>query len=170
MTQKEHTVNQPANKQTLQNHGQVSNDFLAKNEWCFTFDDLTCNADFDDTTPVPEKDYKWYQFQDKQSDKSPIEEQEEIEATKQLLQLGIIVNDNGKLRINDGTPYKTPVSQPIQQNINYAPKFINNSQKLSLDQLLTAPTHINKAPNNLFIGRNEKCPCGSGKKFKKCCG
>ena len=20
------------------------------------------------------------------------------------------------------------------------------------------------------IGRNEKCPCGSGKKYKKCCG
>lgn len=24
-----------------------------------------------------------------------------------------------------------------------------------------------KAPK---IGRNEKCPCGSGKKYKKCCG
>ena len=20
------------------------------------------------------------------------------------------------------------------------------------------------------VGRNEKCPCGSGKKYKKCCG
>ena len=26
-------------------------------------------------------------------------------------------------------------------------------------------------PNARFkVGRNEECPCGSGKKFKKCCG
>lgn len=24
--------------------------------------------------------------------------------------------------------------------------------------------------NNLKAGRNDTCPCGSGKKFKKCCG
>jgi hypothetical protein len=31
---------------------------------------------------------------------------------------------------------------------------------------MSAPTH------NLFkgVGRNDRCPCGSGKKFKKCCG
>jgi uncharacterized protein YchJ len=23
---------------------------------------------------------------------------------------------------------------------------------------------------NIKVGRNEPCPCGSGKKFKKCCG
>ena len=23
--------------------------------------------------------------------------------------------------------------------------------------------------SNVKIGRNEKCPCGSGKKYKKCC-
>ena len=28
---------------------------------------------------------------------------------------------------------------------------------------ITQPTHIKK------IGRNEKCPCDSGKKYKKCC-
>ena len=27
------------------------------------------------------------------------------------------------------------------------------------------PIHTDKAP-----GRNDPCPCGSGKKFKKCCG
>lgn len=25
-------------------------------------------------------------------------------------------------------------------------------------------------PKEEKIGRNEKCPCGSGKKYKKCCG
>ena len=30
----------------------------------------------------------------------------------------------------------------------------------------------NNVSNNNFkkVGRNEKCPCGSGKKYKKCCG
>jgi len=26
------------------------------------------------------------------------------------------------------------------------------------------------APDEKNVGRNEPCPCGSGKKFKKCCG
>jgi len=29
------------------------------------------------------------------------------------------------------------------------------------------PTFIRETPR---VGRNEPCPCGSGKKFKKCCG
>ncbi|MFH1392925.1 MAG: SEC-C metal-binding domain-containing protein, partial [Patescibacteria group bacterium] len=44
--------------------------------------------------------------------------------------------------------------QPQQQNANF------NAN----------PTPIIKAPNSLNIGRNDPCPCGSGKKFKKCCG
>ncbi len=27
------------------------------------------------------------------------------------------------------------------------------------------PVHVDKVP-----GRNDPCPCGSGKKYKKCCG
>jgi len=36
-----------------------------------------------------------------------------------------------------------------------------------LEKLLNPPTPI-KAGNK--IGRNDPCPCGSGKKYKKCCG
>ena len=32
----------------------------------------------------------------------------------------------------------------------------------------TAATEPYRAPPK--VGRNEPCPCGSGKKFKKCCG
>ena len=28
----------------------------------------------------------------------------------------------------------------------------------------------NKVSKKIKIGRNEPCPCGSGKKYKKCCG
>lgn len=30
------------------------------------------------------------------------------------------------------------------------------------------PTQVETSPKN--IGRNDPCPCGSGKKYKKCCG
>ena len=33
---------------------------------------------------------------------------------------------------------------------------------------LTEPREPYRAPAK--IGRNEPCPCGSGKKYKKCCG
>jgi SWIM/SEC-C metal-binding protein len=37
---------------------------------------------------------------------------------------------------------------------------LNNGAKLSMSTTRSEPS----------IGRNEPCPCGSGKKFKKCCG
>jgi uncharacterized protein len=30
--------------------------------------------------------------------------------------------------------------------------------------------HLHFARTNTKVGRNDPCPCGSGKKFKKCCG
>jgi SWIM/SEC-C metal-binding protein len=36
-----------------------------------------------------------------------------------------------------------------------------------LDQLLNPIAPAKAAPK---VGRNEPCPCGSGKKYKKCCG
>ncbi|MES9980019.1 MAG: YchJ family metal-binding protein, partial [Candidatus Thiodiazotropha sp. 6PLUC5] len=34
-------------------------------------------------------------------------------------------------------------------------------------ELVSPKTEVRKQPK---VGRNEPCPCGSGKKFKKCCG
>jgi preprotein translocase subunit SecA len=43
---------------------------------------------------------------------------------------------------------------------------------LSADQTSTAPKRERKAPVKAGpkVGRNDPCPCGSGKKYKKCCG
>ena len=35
---------------------------------------------------------------------------------------------------------------------------------------LKGPPKTRKRETSLKIGRNEKCPCESGKKWKKCCG
>ena len=53
----------------------------------------------------------------------------------------------------------------IKQNINREnkPKGMTNDGKESLKQ---SP----KVNNNKKVGRNDPCPCGSGKKYKQCCG
>lgn len=38
------------------------------------------------------------------------------------------------------------------------------------DEYLAPPTSITIRQDAPHVGRNEPCPCGSGKKFKKCCG
>ena len=35
------------------------------------------------------------------------------------------------------------------------------------DKIMRTPIHANS--NKGHVGRNDPCPCGSGKKFKKCC-
>lgn len=38
-----------------------------------------------------------------------------------------------------------------------------------LVEMATPPTDRQMARQPPKVGRNEPCPCGSGKKFKKCC-
>ena len=54
--------------------------------------------------------------------------------------------------------------------------FKNNSQDKYFDQLMNKNPGFMSQPkgtptvNEPKIGRNDPCPCGSGKKYKKCCG
>jgi uncharacterized protein YecA (UPF0149 family) len=45
---------------------------------------------------------------------------------------------------------------------------------LPVDELPVLGTALRQLPSKVRagrkVGRNERCPCGSGKKFKKCCG
>lgn len=40
----------------------------------------------------------------------------------------------------------------------------------TIDFVNNPPKNAVKAQSQLRIGRNDSCPCGSGKKYKKCCG
>jgi uncharacterized protein YecA (UPF0149 family) len=57
-----------------------------------------------------------------------------------------------------------PPGSPQSSNIT-----VNNviEQTLIIEQRSTAPV---KRPGARKVGRNETCPCGSGTKYKKCCG
>lgn len=37
------------------------------------------------------------------------------------------------------------------------------------DRLLSETPPVEPIQNSGAVGRNEPCPCGSGKKYKKCC-
>ncbi len=39
----------------------------------------------------------------------------------------------------------------------------------SLKEMTVNPTPVQMARKPPKVGRNEPCPCGSGRKFKKCC-
>jgi len=43
------------------------------------------------------------------------------------------------------------------------------AQVIAQDQQARSRT-VAPSPPKKKVGRNEKCPCGSGKKYKKCCG
>jgi len=39
----------------------------------------------------------------------------------------------------------------------------------TLERLLELEESKSDAQSNSKVGRNDPCPCGSGKKYKKCC-
>jgi preprotein translocase subunit SecA len=67
-------------------------------------------------------------------------------------------------------------SQKVQQNLQY--KGAEESEQFGAAKLPTGQAGeqksvVKQAPivnKNKNIGRNDPCPCGSGKKYKKCCG
>ena len=55
------------------------------------------------------------------------------------------------------------------------PATFDPSEKNDFEQLMNEPVFMTKSKgtpvvNEPKIGRNDPCPCGSGKKYKKCCG
>ena len=52
----------------------------------------------------------------------------------------------------------------IKQNLERKETVKNKIANDGKDSIKQAPKQVNK------IGRNEPCPCGSGKKYKNCCG
>lgn len=54
----------------------------------------------------------------------------------------------------------------------HCPKEIRQTERQHLQPLPETPYEMSGVPREkkVKIGRNEPCPCGSGKKYKKCCG
>ena len=72
--------------------------------------------------------------------------------------------------------------------VEFIARFIDNGVHLALHEISnferrdgkwfyvdgvfpeTEPAKVNVQPSSIKAGRNDPCPCGSGKKYKKCCG
>ena len=72
-------------------------------------------------------------------------------------------------------PYKDPISIELRETLivraaagaTQIYRYFKTQRLLDHDPLCNMPTFRRKTPK---IGRNDPCPCGSGKKFKQCCG
>ena len=54
-----------------------------------------------------------------------------------------------------------------------APEWLSDLSRSDGQRLASTVTYSGETPyvrEEKKVGRNEPCPCGSGKKFKKCCG
>ena len=72
---------------------------------------------------------------------------------------------------------KSPRRKQFPPGIDSSPDGILSDADSRRDQLLpdtaASPDRLSRdadSPLGRRVGRNEPCPCGSGKKFKKCCG
>jgi uncharacterized protein YecA (UPF0149 family) len=54
----------------------------------------------------------------------------------------------------------------LERGIDYS----NDSDNEEKGKFYKKELHRSSAARTAKVGRNEPCPCGSGKKYKKCCG
>jgi uncharacterized protein len=72
-------------------------------------------------------------------------------------------------------PYKDPISAELRETLiagavagtTQIYRYFKAQRLLDNDPLGNMPDFLRTMPK---IGRNDPCPCGSGKKFKQCCG
>ncbi|MDP3178078.1 MAG: YchJ family protein [Spirochaetaceae bacterium] len=87
------------------------------------------------------------------------------------LGLRIVKTDKGAASDKEGTVefIATYVMDGLRENHHEISSFVRGSdgEWLFSEGEVIPETVVREGPK---VGRNESCPCGSGKKFKKCCG
>lgn len=88
---------------------------------------------------------------------------------KEFVKLYIALHNNTRNPYNNGfTPseFLQMTGNHIESNYLREPTFVN----VLSNNILEGPRISVQPIRSQKIGRNEPCPCGSGKKYKKCCG
>lgn len=89
--------------------------------------------------------------------------------------LGEDIEELFRLSLIQGTPLEEldlsvediPDKATRLEIVRAIPEILQSMNDLRQDELARPPEPVRRAPTP---GRNDPCPCGSGKKFKKCCG
>ncbi|MGG0643176.1 SEC-C metal-binding domain-containing protein [Sporosarcina gallistercoris] len=83
----------------------------------------------------------------------------------------------GRLMAQAGPLPEEQVKQivPVAINVANAVRLIENrghtpQEMFGLERSEVKPLTVQPAASEVKVGRNDPCPCGSGKKYKKCCG
>lgn len=77
---------------------------------------------------------------------------------------------NGVFNMLEYYDIKFNSEKQIERFMKVYTKFINNSRTWFNRGNTPQELSGNVAKKDVKVGRNEPCPCGSGKKYKKCCG
>ena len=78
-------------------------------------------------------------------------------------------------RLTSVMPHEMIQTQP-GKDVNFLHEILETYASKSPSEIMTNQGEDSSRPKTPFvktekeIGRNEPCPCGSGKKYKKCCG
>lgn len=93
------------------------------------------------------------------------------EQADEIRWVGLTVNEVEKGQSQDDDGY---VTFSAQYQMNGQSHYINEKShfvRVNGDWLyVNGETKFTSTASSQKIGRNEPCPCGSGKKYKKCCG
>ena len=73
---------------------------------------------------------------------------------------------NSRFQVREQEPIKKPVFTPVKHKDVFAEKEEEKKPE-KREKPFVQKTVVN---NTIKIGRNDPCPCGSGKKYKNCCG
>lgn len=57
----------------------------------------------------------------------------------------------------------------VRGSLEKVPKLIDGQMRAELETVRLERAKALTPAKKLNVGRNEACPCGSGKKFKRCC-
>ncbi|QKY71699.1 nucleic acid-binding protein [Lentibacillus sp. CBA3610] len=91
---------------------------------------------------------------------------------QEVMQLVMDLSNNVRLWENNGfTPHElhSRTEQPMLKPLPDEPYHMMDKSGMTR-KTTTATNQDGKTVVNKKIGRNDPCPCGSGKKYKKCCG
>ena len=123
---------------------------------------VVADVDFIVNTMLPEKDIEEHKKSVKKWAESSNWEKLEILNTEE----GLVDNDKGYVEFK--AYYTIEDRQEIHHELAYFERRDDNNQWIFVDgKEPRVEQVINEEPK---IGRNDPCPCGSGKKYKKCCG